>query len=112
MIIQHNMTMIKVDKSEGGFLGSSKPRGGGDESVTAKLTKQVLTMNDHKPREMDVYQIIKHISTSGDLTLSSSMTTTSCLILAKVVNWNSTLQSQSNLRIMTPITRSRSTTRT
>ena len=55
MIIQHNMTMIKVDKSEGGFLGSSKPRGGGDEPVTAKLTKQVLTMNDHKPREMDVY---------------------------------------------------------
>ena len=37
-------TMIKVDKSEGGFLGSSKPRRGGDESVAAKLTQQVAMM--------------------------------------------------------------------
>ena len=45
---------IKVDKSEGGFLGSSKSGGGGDESVTAKLSQQVLMMNNHLPilREM------------------------------------------------------------
>ena len=41
------LAWYKVDKSEGGFLGSTKPGGGGDESVTAKLTQQVLMMNNH-----------------------------------------------------------------
>ena len=34
-----------MDKSEGSFLGSSKPGGGRDESVPTKFTQQVLMMN-------------------------------------------------------------------
>ena len=94
---------VKVDSSERGVPCSSEPGGGGDESVLAQFSEQVVAMSR---------SALKSSSSSDGLTLSSSTTTTCFSTLARTVIPSSTPRNRWSRPSTTPTTRSRRTTRT